>query len=143
MVHWGLSFSHNHLHQQQNSLNCLNYHNSLTNFFEKKYYCRTASWFDIYIWKETFKDYINSILSKSEKEWIRLELWIIWLLSRFYPQAKIHNLIFLFNETSTITMRGGGQMAHSKSKWLFLCNRMSDWPQTKLYFQVCPLSWGL
>ena len=38
---------------------------------------------------------------------------------------------------------GGGQIACRKSKWLFFCNRMSDWPQTKLYFQVCPLSWGL
>ena len=32
-------------------------------------------------------------------------------------------------------------MAHSKLK--FLCNRLSDRPQTKLYFLVCPLSRGL
>ena len=52
-------------------------------------------------------------------------------------------MIWIHSAWLTLKRRGGGQMAHSKSKRLFFCNLMFDWPQTKLYFYVCLLYWSL
>ena len=59
----------------------------------------------------------------------------IWLSVEIISLKDLKGFAKHIQDSSlTLKRRGGGQMAHSKSKWLFLYNWMTDCPETKLYF---------
>ena len=84
-----------------------------------------------YLWPNKF---LNLPTCEPISSWICLPVTQQVLKSACLWTKKFLNLpCFLWpDKFLTLNLRGGGQLAHRESKKLYLRNRMSDWPQTRL-----------